>query len=126
MSEANEREPKVTVRRVDPPPPTAGPPPGWYPDPTMVNTQRYWDGRQWTDNAAPAPWGAGQAYAGQQPFSSGLEAVGWIGALVFPILGAVIGLVMAVKGHNRGVVMLLVSVAAFVFWFYQLSEPSPY
>ncbi len=27
---------------------------GWYPDPTRVNTQRYWDGASWTDNIAPS------------------------------------------------------------------------
>lgn len=28
--------------------------PGWYPDPTHTNTQRYWDGRTWTSQTAPA------------------------------------------------------------------------
>lgn len=27
--------------------------PGWYPDPEMVGTQRYWDGERWTEHAAP-------------------------------------------------------------------------
>jgi hypothetical protein len=30
-------------------------PPGWYPDPTAPGTQRYWDGRAWTENRAPLP-----------------------------------------------------------------------
>lgn len=30
-------------------------PPGWYPDPYMANTQRFWDGERWTEQAAPAP-----------------------------------------------------------------------
>ena len=29
------------------------PPPGWYPDPAMAQTQRYWDGRTWTTAVAP-------------------------------------------------------------------------
>lgn len=29
------------------------PPPGWYPDPGGVNTQRYFDGTKWTDQLAP-------------------------------------------------------------------------
>lgn len=29
--------------------------PGWYPDPTQVDTQRYWDGANWTDQRAPLP-----------------------------------------------------------------------
>lgn len=32
---------------------TPSTPPGWYPDPHAVNTQRYWDGKAWTDKMAP-------------------------------------------------------------------------
>jgi len=35
----------------DRPPPL---PPGWYSDPEQVETQRYWDGQNWTDQRAPA------------------------------------------------------------------------
>jgi len=28
--------------------------PGWYPDPEMADTVRYWDGTTWTDHRAPA------------------------------------------------------------------------
>jgi len=28
-------------------------PPGWYPDPEQPQTQRYWDGDDWTDQRAP-------------------------------------------------------------------------
>jgi hypothetical protein len=35
-----------------PPPPTAGPPAGWYADPTGRATHRYWDGERWTDHVA--------------------------------------------------------------------------
>ena len=42
------------------------PPAGWYPDPAMAQTQRYWDGQQWTSavaplNGAPAPSDHGPA-----------------------------------------------------------------
>lgn len=33
------------------PPPL--PPAGWFPDPTGTSTQRYWDGRQWTEHTHP-------------------------------------------------------------------------
>lgn len=33
------------------PAPGAGPPPGWYPDPSGVGT-RYWDGGRWTEHAS--------------------------------------------------------------------------
>ena len=39
---------------------SAGPPPGWYPDPEMVGTQRYWDGSQWTEHRAPMGKPAGR------------------------------------------------------------------
>ncbi|CAN5562919.1 hypothetical protein BH09MYX1_BH09MYX1_34180 [soil metagenome] len=30
-------------------------PPGWYPDPSSNNQQRWWDGRQWGTYGAPPP-----------------------------------------------------------------------
>lgn len=33
--------------------PEAGQPAGWYPHPTMAQTQRYWDGTTWTGEVAP-------------------------------------------------------------------------
>lgn len=36
---------------VDEPKPKA--PAGWYKHPSMVDTQRYWDGEAWTDKIAP-------------------------------------------------------------------------
>jgi Protein of unknown function (DUF2510)/zinc-ribbon family len=33
------------------PPPQA--PPGWFPDPSGTDTNRYWDGQQWTGHTAP-------------------------------------------------------------------------
>ena len=30
-------------------------PAGWYPDPQMAGTQRYWDGARWTEHRAPMP-----------------------------------------------------------------------
>lgn len=29
--------------------------PGWYPDPEQPDTQRYWNGREWTQQRAPRP-----------------------------------------------------------------------
>lgn len=43
------------MKQVDPDREERATPPGWYPDPKMANTQRYWDGERWTDNAAPMP-----------------------------------------------------------------------
>lgn len=35
---------------------------GWYPHPTMPNTQAYWDGGQWTEHVAPGPQAAPIAF----------------------------------------------------------------
>ena len=47
----------VGFRRVGSTPPTGRqentPPPGWYPDPSGAQAQRYWDGRQWTASMQP-------------------------------------------------------------------------
>ncbi len=41
-------------------PPTEYAPPGWFPDPTGLQDQRWWDGRQWGHQTRPQP-GTGQA-----------------------------------------------------------------
>ena len=38
----------------EPPPPTSGPPPGWYPDPERPGAHRWWDGLAWADPVADA------------------------------------------------------------------------
>ncbi|WP_329302762.1 phospholipid scramblase-related protein [Streptomyces sp. NBC_00659] len=44
-------------------------PAGWYPDPNgKSQTQRYWDGSQWTDQEAPAGQVPHQGTPPQQPF----------------------------------------------------------
>jgi hypothetical protein len=35
------------------PPPARETPAGWYPHPSMADTQRYWDGQKWTEDIAP-------------------------------------------------------------------------
>ncbi|WP_030618169.1 phospholipid scramblase-related protein [Streptomyces achromogenes] len=43
-------------------------PAGWYPDPHGAqNTQRYWDGTQWTEHTNPAQQAAGQVPPQQAP-----------------------------------------------------------
>ena len=59
-----------------------GPPPGWYPDPHMADTKRYWDGTRWSDHIAPVETDA----AGKQ--NSRLIGAGLV-------VATVIGLVMA-------------------------------
>lgn len=47
---------------------------GWYPDPRLPATLRWWDGTQWTDRTQPVP-GAGNPADGQ-PFRPPLPS-GW-------------------------------------------------
>lgn len=57
LTRQHERPPirpnRRTVTRMDEQPPRVVPP-GWYPDPEMADTRRYWDGSKWGDNVAPA------------------------------------------------------------------------
>jgi uncharacterized protein DUF2510 len=45
--------PTVAAALSDPVPPPPVAPAGWFPDPSGTGTQRYWDGRQWTEHTAP-------------------------------------------------------------------------
>lgn len=84
-----------------------GQPAGWYPDPEMADTVRYWDGSAWTDHRAPAgqegsPAGVPTAQAaGEQSTEKkadpvakgcGLGCVGLVVVLlIFVVIGALSG-----------------------------------
>ncbi|WP_425463864.1 DUF2510 domain-containing protein [Nocardioides aurantiacus] len=42
------------------------PPAGWYNDPELVDTRRYWDGEAWTDHRVETP-GAGRQQGPRRP-----------------------------------------------------------
>src|SRR5215210_896590 len=46
----------------------ASPPPAWYPDPSGVAEWRYWDGREWTAEAAVAGQVMARAMPPPQPW----------------------------------------------------------
>ena len=94
--EANPEQPKVKVTKLDPPPATplpaqpTKPPAGWYPDPKMAQTQRYWDGEKWGDNVAPMPnTSAASSSSGSSPLLIGLV-----------LAGSAIGVVMAMQSAS--------------------------
>lgn len=93
----------------------SGPAPGWYDDPTMVKTRRYWDGQQWTEHrqerAAPA-----QVYVQADLPSSAAVSWGYLLGIFLPVVGFFIGLALLGKRGNDGLKIVLVSVAAFIVW----------
>jgi hypothetical protein len=71
-------------------PPRPDAPAGWYPDPSQAETQRYWDGENWTDQRAPlAPSLAAGADRG----------ISLSTRLVLGVLGAVAALIAVFLPH---------------------------
>ena len=96
---------------------TSGKPPaGWYVHPDMENTQGYWDGEKWTEQVAPL--------VEKKPDTQSLELVGIVGGLLFPIVGLFAALVLFGKPNKGGVALLvlLLSAASFVGWYYILTS----
>ncbi|MFL6107598.1 MAG: DUF2510 domain-containing protein [Marmoricola sp.] len=83
--------------------------PGWYPDPKLVDTQRYWDGQGWTEQRRPKRpqlprhgslflyWVAGIALVlvgGTLMLAGGINSVkSGSGSAASAIIGLVIGVV---------------------------------
>jgi hypothetical protein len=88
---------------------------GWYPDPGGHPQQRYWDGQQWTEHFAPA-----FVYKPPQSIerSGGLATLGLLMAVLMPLIGFVLGLVLLGRKQDRdGLVVVMVSIAVFVLWY---------
>lgn len=95
----------------------AGPPPGWYPHPSMAGTQRYWDGAAWTDHVAPAQ---------QQPLvvqsdRSWMLPVGYSTAVLFPAVGFIIGCALPKQYDRHQVWMILLSLGSAFFYYLWLA-----
>jgi hypothetical protein len=82
-------------------------PAGWYPDPKMAGTQRYWDGEQWTEHVAPMP---------EDRPSEGVLVAGWVTALLIPVVGLIIGLTQ-LNRNRQGWRIMVVSICSAVIWF---------
>src|SRR5215208_6228990 len=66
--------------------------PGWYPDPGRPGMQRWWDGSQWSEHAAPLP----------QPVLVG-ETDGYaVASVISGVVGVpVVPIVLGVMARNR-------------------------
>lgn len=64
-------------------------PAGWYPHPSMADTQRYWDGETWTDHIAP---GAASPVSAPQQSADPRH---WVGALTIAGALALVGWLMS-------------------------------
>lgn len=111
-------------------------PAGWYDDPKIPGARRYFDGDAWTDKFTPPPdpnaWEAGRTGGPgvkkeKDGSISGVVGVGYTLAVLFPLVGFIIGLTQINKSKH-GIWIVLVSVIAFVVWTAILigaaSEPS--
>lgn len=81
------------------------PPAGWYPDPLHNQRERYWNGEAWE----------------QDERGSGLVPVGYITAVILPIVGFIIGIVLATRRDDpttsvHGPYIVLTAIVAAVFW----------
>lgn len=82
--------------------------PGWYPRPDMPGTQGYWDGAKWSERVAPLPPPNTPAAT-----NGGLEVSGWVFAVLFPVIGFVIGIVLLAKGSSKGAWIMALSLVVF-------------
>lgn len=122
-------------------------PPGWYPDPMGGSGERYWDGIAWSEHFTrqppqqqppPQAMHAVPAMHAVQPMSpaeaqfvvvpnhrpaqnagegNGLVVAGWVFAILIPIIGLIIGLVVASKNDDRGKWIIAVSVGIMVLGY---------
>lgn len=106
MSESD--DPEIEERQV---------PAGWYDDAHNPNLQQYWDGERWTDAKRPkeGPTASSSATAGgaeKERGSDALVVVGYITALLLPIVGFVLGIVLLVRRQTvHGLIVFLLSIA---------------
>ena len=122
----------------------AGPPPGWYADPSGADTRRYWDGQRWTEHvdagakkAAAGPTGISKFLPSPMPpdfvpdraaakgpgnaFSISAYVLGGIAILFFPIIfgpaGIACALVARSKKEAQANVALAVAIGGMVLGF---------
>ena len=89
---------------------------GWYQDPLGGGGQRYWDGQRWLDDAAVQAAAGSPAANGTSSENDTLVVVGWITAILFPIIGLIVGIVVSGRNDKRGMHIVIAAVVAFIVW----------
>jgi hypothetical protein len=87
--------------------------PGWYPDPKLPNTRRYWTGDGWTDERHQLRYKPGQLAFGDRP--EGL--IVWSFALA--VMVGVVGGAVYTAEHAFGMIILIVG-GVFASIFFQV------
>jgi hypothetical protein len=96
--------------------------PGWYRAPNDPANERYFDGTKWTDNyRAPQALPQAPGAAGKEQDATGVIVVGYVFAVLMPIVGFIIGLTQINK-NRHGIWVVVVAVLAFLLWMAILSS----
>ncbi|SDC21749.1 Protein of unknown function [Nocardioides lianchengensis] len=92
----------------------------------MVDTQRYWDGKRWTDHIAPAT--NQPPVATTEADRSGLIAAGIVTSILIPIIGGIIGIVLIAKDRvGPGLGCIVIALISGSVWYQQvLADPYGY
>lgn len=88
-------------------------PPGWYPDPQMPATRRFWNGVGWTDHVAPGEVAKDN--------TSALAGVGLALAILFPLGGLICGAVLLGRDPKVGALVMVLSATFGALWYIGLS-----
>lgn len=91
-------------------------PAGWYADPQMAGTQRYWDGAKWTDHVAPQQQAAVVAPADRD----WMVPVGWVAVFVLPIAAFVLALFLPSKHSGHQAALIVGSLVVMFLWYLYL------
>jgi hypothetical protein len=88
---------------------TIVPPAGWYTDPQIRGTQRFWDGVSWTEQTRPTDYTEQLAEDAR-----GRLTLAWVLAFLFPIVGFFLGWRLTDERPRHGIAVMLVSVLTLI------------